>query len=187
MASTVRTFLGIRIPATPGLGAIISDLGSLGQQLKTSRTDDLHVTLKFLGDTPRTQLFAIKAALIEAASTATSHSVELVGMGAFPSPARPSVVWAGIRPEDELRRIAGELDQRLKPLGFIPESRPYHPHLTLARIKAGPPLGLSEMLAASSNLSLGSAIIESIELYESQLTPTGTRYTSLATARLRDV
>jgi RNA 2',3'-cyclic 3'-phosphodiesterase len=187
MPSTLRTFIGIRIAATPAVSAVLRELASLGRGLKPSNADELHLTAKFLGDTPRAQLPAITRALAEVASGATAHRVRLLGLGAFPQIARPGVVWMGIEPPDELKRIALELDADLEPLGFAPEARPYHPHLTLARVKGSVPAGLSDFIMAGKNSDFGDALIDRLELFQSEPTSTGSRYTSLASAALKQV
>jgi RNA 2',3'-cyclic 3'-phosphodiesterase len=108
------------------------------------RTDGLHLTLRFLGPTPLDQVDAVAAAAAQTATEAAQAPFEVVigGAGAFPSPGRPRTLWLGIeRGADELAALAAALDERLVPLGWPPEDRPFRPHLTLARAdgrRAGP-------------------------------------------------
>jgi 2'-5' RNA ligase len=183
MPATIRTFIGIPIPATPPLRDALRQLDRFGRTVKPTSPDNLHITLKFLGNTPRQQLEEITDAIRQASLAVPSHEVELTGLGAFPNVARPSVAWAGIRPADHLKYIACELDRMLEPLGFPPEARPFHPHLTLAYVK-GPAPGLSEMIIASHDLPFGQAPISAVTLYQSELTPAGSRYTPLANVPL---
>ncbi len=184
MAVTLRTFIGIRILSTPELEAIGREIARLGRGLNVTSADKLHLTMKFLGDTRPEQLPAIMEAVKQGAGAAHVHRIELTAFGAFPNAARPDVVWVGIQPPDELRRLTATLDASLQMLGFVPESRPFHPHLTLARVK-GPVPGLREFIAAHADTGFGSALIDRLELFQSDLTPQGSRYTSLATSILR--
>lgn len=184
MPATIRTFIGISVSSTPPLRDALRQLDRFGRSVKATSPDNLHLTLKFLGDTPRQQLNDIAKAMELASANVPAHEIELIGLGAFPNVARPSVVWAGIHPEGHLKHIAAELDRLLEPLGFIPEARGFHPHLTLARVK-GPAPGLGEMIVESRKTAFGNAAIASVELYQSEPTPTGSRYTSLARASLK--
>lgn len=183
MSATIRTFIGVHVPSTPPLRDALKQLARFGRSIKPASPDNLHLTLKFLGDTPRRQVDEIANAVQLATISVPVHEIELVGLGAFPNVARPSVVWAGIRPADHLKHITAELDRLLEPLGFMPETRGFHPHLTLARVK-GPAAGLGEMIVEGRDINFGKATIARVDLYQSEPTPTGSRYTSLATAAL---
>jgi RNA 2',3'-cyclic 3'-phosphodiesterase len=179
MPATIRTFIGIPIAATPPLRDALKQLTRFGRSVKPTTPDNLHLTLKFLGDTPRQQLDAIKQAIELATTNVPVHEIDLISLGAFPSVARPSVAWIGIRPADHLKHIAAKLDRLLEPLGFTPEARAFHPHLTLAYVK-GPAPGLPEMILEGRDITFGTATISTVDLYRSELTPTGSHYTSLA-------
>jgi RNA 2',3'-cyclic 3'-phosphodiesterase len=183
MASSIRAFIGIPVRATPALREVLRQLGRFGRPLRATPEENLHLTLKFLGDIAPAQVDPIAEAVRSVAGGAAVHEIELVGLGAFPTVARPSVVWAGIRPDDRLKAMAAELDRLLRPLGFLPEARGFHAHLTLGRVK-GPAPGLGEMLEQSRDGVFGKAILSTLGLYQSEPTATGSRYTALATAML---
>jgi len=184
MTATIRTFIGLRIAATDELQAVGADLGRLGRGVKVTPGDKLHLTLKFLGETPQNLVGEIAVALREAAASVPNHSIKFIGLGAFPHVARPAVVWAGVQPAGEIERLAAILDRLLEPLGFVPEARPFTPHLTLARVKGATP-GVGELVAANRMTAYGEATVEAVELFRSEPTPTGSRYTQLAKAELR--
>ncbi|OAI52784.1 hypothetical protein AYO47_05960 [Planctomyces sp. SCGC AG-212-M04] len=177
--ATIRTFIGIPIPSTPALRGAQRRMDHFGRAVKATSPDNLHITLKFLGDTQRSQVDKIANVVRSATASIPAHEIELVGLGAFPNVNRPSVVWVGIRPTDHLKQIAAELDRLLEPFGFLPETRPFHPHLTLAYVK-GPAPGLGEMVQEGRDIPFGRAIVSAVDLYQSELTPSGSRYTSLA-------
>ncbi|MBX3443005.1 MAG: RNA 2',3'-cyclic phosphodiesterase [Planctomyces sp.] len=185
MPSTLRTFIGVRIPCPPKLLPVLSNLRRLGDALRTAAPDDLHLTFKFLGDTPVDQVGDIAGQLEAAADGRGPLSGRLRGLGAFPGPARPRVIWVGVEFSEELPRLARELDDRLAPWGFATEGRTYHPHVTLARVQGRPPRELAAILQASAEVDFGPADIREIELFQSEPGPSGSRYTSLARFEFR--
>ena len=103
------------------------------------RVDGLHLTLRFLGATPDEKQSQIAAALEAASAGVAPFRVALSGGGAFPDPRRPRVLWIGINEGAALLAgLARRLDERLAPLGWPPEGRPFAPHLTLARTDGVP-------------------------------------------------
>ncbi|HVJ85859.1 MAG TPA: RNA 2',3'-cyclic phosphodiesterase [Caulifigura sp.] len=183
MTGSIRTFIGIPVAETPAIGAMLRELKGIGRGVRVTAAGQLHLTVKFLGETSKVHVPAIGEELREAARLVGRHPVELVGLGAFPNAARASVVWAGIEPQAELKRFAAELDRRLSPLGFAPESRPYHPHLTLARVD-GRVAGLGEFLASQRATPLGGVTIDRVVLYQSELGPRGSVYSPIVGAEL---
>jgi RNA 2',3'-cyclic 3'-phosphodiesterase len=182
MGEKLRTFVAIDIPAAP-LREVLEELAGIGRPVKMV-VEPLHLTLKFLGETRRSALDAISAAITEVCSRHAPLQFEIGGIGAFPRPERPSVVWAGVSPAEPLTALAAELDAHLKPLGFPPEQRAFHPHVTLARIKGRPPANLAEILTLYAGESFGNVRIGEVLFYESALSNAGPQYTILSTASL---
>jgi 2'-5' RNA ligase len=180
-----RTFLGFRIAANPRLQRVHADLGELGRSVRPILPDNWHVTLKFLGDTEEASTAPIAEILKEAAAGLEAFLVDLHGMGAFPHLRRPNVVWVGLRTDAGLGDWVELFDERIGTLGFPRETRPFAPHLTVARIKGASPLELATYVANNANTDYGSHIVDSLELYHSELTSQGARYTVLASADLR--
>lgn len=180
----LRTFIAVRIAATPALIELHRRLSGLGEGFRPVSLDHLHVTLKFLGPTERTKLDAIAAVMRAIAARHPVHVVELLGLGAFPNVLRPSVIWAGIRNGETLSSIAAALEAELSQLGYTPELREFHPHLTLLRIKSRPPEEVFSLLEEFRDQSFGSARIETVEHYQSELQRGGSRYKVLAAAPL---
>jgi len=184
MSNSIRAFVAVPIPGTPALRAVLGRLGMLGSAVKPVSADNLHVTLKFLGQMPAEQVPEIATIMQDAADGETAFTARIVGLGAFPRPERPSVVWAGLDKADGLIRIADRLEQRLTPLGFLRERRPFHPHLTLARVRRKPPAELANLLQDRQTTEFGSANVETIQLFLSEPGPTGPQYRPLATTGL---
>lgn len=146
-----------------------------------SRPDALHVTLKFLGETDPQNLDAIRNAL---AKVSAPHPVSLrfSGVNFVPDEARPRMMWSRVTGTPPLFALASALDRELQPLGFKSESRPFTPHVTLARLNS--PRNLDQLIRAAAPLKsydFGSAHESEFHLYESMLKPSGSEYKKLAT------
>jgi RNA 2',3'-cyclic 3'-phosphodiesterase len=155
----------------------------------------IHLTLKFLGDMDEQVISPLLAAVEQAIGRQTAVNVPLGRLGAFPRPQSPRVLWVG--PSEnwergvEAKRIAeihGVIEQACEGLGFLRETRPFSPHLTLARIKVGERqvgVALAKGGVLDRPLSLGSLAVESVVLMKSELKPTGSVYTKLWEVRMR--
>jgi 2'-5' RNA ligase len=183
----VRLFVALEIPSAvrDNLAALINDLraadaSSSKSKARWERPENLHVTLKFIGNVDPGKLDAIRAALADICS---SRVVELRfrGLGFFPNEKRPRVLWAGIDASPNLRPLADEIDARLEKLGIPRETREFSPHLTLARFD---PPGVSEKLRAAvqENAAREFGVVRTSEfhLFESKTRPTGAEYTRLS-------
>jgi len=156
--------------------------------IKWVKPESIHLTLKFLGNIAAGATAAIIGAMEESARGITAFRLRASGLGAFPNLKRVQVVWVGINEEtDLLTRLYRQLEQNLTPLGFTPESRPFAPHLTLARL--GDRTTPEERqkfgnLIASTEFEDVNIEAESISLMQSQLTRQGAIYSRLGLAKL---
>ncbi|MEX0700916.1 MAG: RNA 2',3'-cyclic phosphodiesterase [Planctomycetales bacterium] len=182
--SEVRAFIAVSMRVTPPLRKIVAELGRMGKALRAPDSEHLHVTLKFLGDTPLELIPEIARTVESSAAAEPSFIARLVGLGAFPHADRPSVIWAGLPDAEPLVRLAASIEMRLEALGFAKEPRAFHPHLTLARVKFKPPPELGKLLAQHPGTDFGVAPVSAVELFQSELGPSGSKYTVLATAPL---
>ncbi|SDX96496.1 RNA 2',3'-cyclic phosphodiesterase [Paenibacillus sp. CF384] len=139
-AQTVRLFAAVPVPDSikQSLSIGCEDIKPQLPFRKWAHPADYHITLQFLGDTPIELVPAISAALREAASSVLAFSLHVTSLGVFGRPIRPSVLWADVAGDvEQLHKLQQNVVRVLKPLGLMPESRSYHPHLTLARNYAG--------------------------------------------------
>ncbi|HLJ10826.1 MAG TPA: RNA 2',3'-cyclic phosphodiesterase [Planctomycetaceae bacterium] len=180
----LRTFVAVRIPPTPGLRRLHEKLSELGGKFRPAALGRLHVTLKFLGDTPQDKVSQIGATVKRLVECRPAAKVRLAGLGAFPNERRPSVVWVGLEDADVLIQIAADLERELAELGFDPEARAFRPHLTLLRLKARPPEALFALLSREAHADFGAITIDQVELLQSELARDGARHTPIATYRL---
>jgi len=149
----------------------------------------IHLTLKFLGDMDEQVIDPLLVAVEQAIGRQTAVNVPLERLGAFPRPHSPRVLWVG--PSEnwergaEAKRIAethGAIEQACEGLGFLRETKPFSPHLTLARIKVGERqvgVALAKGGVLDRPISLGPLAVESVVLMKSELKPTGSVYTKL--------
>jgi 2'-5' RNA ligase len=180
----MRTFIAARVAHTPALRRLHAGLADLGQRFQPVPLGALHVTLKFLGETTEPQLPEICAVTKQIVEKQPVVMGKLAGLGAFPHERRPAVVWVGIEQAQVLGEIADQLNGELSKLGFAPEGRAFQPHVTLLRVKSRPPEELATILAAEARADFGACLIDKIELMQSELTRSGSRYTTLATFSL---
>lgn len=183
MPDTIRTFIAVKIPALGESGrqlqSVLKSLAAMRRPVAAVLPDNLHVTLKFLGDTSRSRLDAIQQAIAAAVIGQSPFTLRVGPLGAFPNADRPSVVWAGLADAEPLTALVERLETSLGSLGFSREPRPFQPHLTLARIKGRPPGELFELLRRHSHTNFGTAEIRSVEFIRSELHREGAKYSVL--------
>jgi 2'-5' RNA ligase len=181
----VRLFIAIEIPENirTGFASLLNEFRAIAPKVKWVRPENLHVTLKFLGETEPAKLGASQNVLSTVRS-AEPVSLEFRGLGFFPNEKRPRVFWAGMEASANLKSLATEVDQATHRLGFPLEERPFTPHLTLARFPL--PGVLPKLLQAiqeKSAQAFGSLSTGEFHLIESKLKPTGAEYTTVQTFR----
>jgi 2'-5' RNA ligase len=187
LPDSLRCFIAIKIPLFESLRPVLKALGRMGGPVKAVDAENLHVTLKFLGNTAADLVPQIVSLLQQAASGVGTPCVfDVRALGAFPHAERPQVIWAGLEGIELLSTLAGDLETGLEPLGFAREGRPFAPHLTLARIKARPPQALHDLLARHRETAFGRVEIRDVELMQSEPGSEGVRYTVLATTPFGD-
>jgi len=178
----IRSFIAVELGDSDILTKVMSlqrTLIETGADLKIVEPQNIHVTLRFLGEIP--------AGLVERVCEAMRQikfqpfDLELEGLGCFPGYHRPNVVWVGItRGEVELRSIFNQLEPNLRKLGFPPDRKGFSPHLTIARVRSGRNRQkLVEAVKALKDQSLGSMTVSRVKLKKSILTPKGPTYTTL--------
>jgi 2'-5' RNA ligase len=182
----LRAFLASTLPG--GLhDELAGQIELLAQRLPRGavrwvKPENIHLTLKFLGEVTIDQAHRVENALRPIIRNNAPFGLQASGLGAFPNFRRPSVIWVGV--EGEKRRLLdlqASLDAALVDVGFEPESRPFHAHLTLGRVRRN--VSRHDLRTLSDTLSdvalgtLGDWRVESLVLMKSDLHPDGPRYT----------
>ena len=200
----IRAFLAVELSQE-----LRSELATVQQELKHriepemkrdmrifwAQPASIHLTIKFLGDMDEQVIDPLRVALEQAIRSQIAVNVPLERLGAFPRPQSPRVLWIG--PSEnwekgaEAKRIAeihGAIEQACEDLSFLHETKPFSPHLTVARIKVGERqvgVALAKGGVLDRPLSLGSLAVMSVVLMQSELKPTGSIYTKLWEVRVR--
>ncbi len=169
----MRLFVALEIPPAvrENLAALIRDLRAIAPQPKWVRAENLHITLKFIGEVADTKLEAIRQALGKARSEAPV-TLDFRGLGFFPSEKYPRVFWAGMQASANLKGLATDIDRAMEKLGIPREQRPFSPHLTLARLP---------VIKENATRDFGALHTNQFHLIESKLKPSGAEYTTLET------
>ncbi len=138
-------------------------------KVRWSRPEQLHLTLKFIGDIDNRQLPTLCQTLREVCSVVEPFAIELRGLGTFPKHKPPRVVWAGvIDPTEQLRKLAEQIDERMGQLGIARENRQFTPHLTLGRVtRAADSERLQAALAEAAPRIAGRCEVEELALLAS--------------------
>jgi RNA 2',3'-cyclic 3'-phosphodiesterase len=190
MTTRLRAFIAIALPPQVLLAAgnVQKKLIAAGIRLKWVRPENMHLTLRFLGDIDRRQLPELEAAIGTAAKAAAPFALNAKRIGVFPNLRAPRVVWMGFEGAlDSLLQIYQRLAETLHPLGFPPESRAFTGHLTLGRVadRISAPV-LQEAVSTAEQIESGIFTVDRICLIKSDLRPTGAVYTRLAEIFLTD-
>jgi 2'-5' RNA ligase len=179
----IRAFLAVDLPESYRAGlAVVQDY------LKKSRADvrwtnvaGIHLTLKFFGDISEEQVEALAAAASPVAAATPAFTLTAQGVGTFPGPKSPRVIWLGLSGQTEiLARLVRNLEETFEPLGFPLEKRQFTPHLTLGRVRSS--LGREALRQSLQTMALpefGQFQVQHLVLYRSTLRPQGALYTPL--------
>src|SRR6266853_5132530 len=132
----MRLFVALEAPATvrESLASLLQTLRAVSPQIRWVRPENLHVTLKFIGEVPETKLAGVRVALASVRSE-QPVTLDFRGLGFFPNEKHPRVFWAGIEASSNLKFLAAEIENAMERVGIPREQRPFSPHLTLARFE----------------------------------------------------
>ena len=189
----MRIFIGIDLDpeVRARIARFLEGVQGFAPDARWVRPESLHITLKFIGEQTPERVEAITERLRRVESGA--FEIRCAGYGFFPTARAPRVFWIGIQAGPQLAELAGTIDMAVAELGIPREDRPYSPHLTLARAsgRSGSPKRqqgdvpnqvfavLEKRLAAMGELDFGTMAAGEFILYQSQLSPGGSKYTKL--------
>jgi RNA 2',3'-cyclic 3'-phosphodiesterase len=188
MSKRIRTFIAIDVsPAVrKQLVALQDELRAVSEDVKWVEPENLHLTLKFLGDVDETDLYAVCKMVARAVADLSAFAMDMCGVGAFPSAGRPRVIWAGVgQGAQELTHIHGSLDKVFGAEGYPREDRLFTPHLTLGRVRQQQRTPrLAGALHDLSKWEGGITPVHEILVLSSQLSPNGPTHTIMGRGRL---
>ena len=187
MEETVRAFVAADLlpEVVNELARVVSALaGARVKGLRPVRPEGVHLTLKFLGSVPLSDIPAVTSALSSVVRQFRPFTVEIGGFGAYPGDHSPRVLWTGVSGPETLFRLRADIEEPLTSLGFPADSCRWSPHLTLARIRDGTSKR-DRRLAWDALVSLEPVArttkVSSVSLVASRLTPKGAVYSTIET------
>ncbi|HYA48239.1 MAG TPA: RNA 2',3'-cyclic phosphodiesterase [Burkholderiales bacterium] len=184
----MRTFVAIDLEAglKQALEDLIRKLKRTGADVRWVDARGMHLTLKFLGEVEAAAIPGVEQAVKEACSSHAPFPLILRATGTFPAARNPRVLWVGVAEEPTLMSLQRAAEAGLERLGFPAETRPFHPHLTLGRVK-----GQARVREATAELDnyhdtvFGEMTARTLTLFESILKPQGAEYRVVAEFALR--
>lgn len=191
----LRAFIAIDLPKQ-----LQDPLEKQTTRLRQSLGDDLirwvavqtmHLTLKFIGTISTSHLDFIKQLLSRTAESYPQFDLQIGGVGCFPSPKQPRVLWAGLHARSDLVSLQKSIEAGITRLGYEKEERSFSPHLTLGRVRPNiDQAGIQKIRTTLGTIqfgSIGSAKADSLHLYKSELHSSGSVYTKLFSAPLNKI
>ena len=181
----MRCFIAVDV-ANPLVGPFIDELSELGAGLRPVKAENVHLTLKFLGEVSEEKIERIKDALDVSLAGFRAFETTLHGTGAFPSTNYMRVVWIGMQKNrDRIIEMQKAIDENLAPLGFDLEKK-FHPHLTVARVKSQKGKGrLKAFITKNQEREFGNLMVGAVLLKKSVLSPKGPTYTTIDEVKLK--
>jgi 2'-5' RNA ligase len=190
----LRAFIAIEIPE-PILELISQQTSALRRACPYSLVrwipnQNIHLTLKFLGDSPSQKLEELAQQLVVEIQRHRQFSLTVKGIGVFPNNRRPRIVWIGIENQPALIEVFRSIESTAAGVGYTPEERSFSPHLTIGRVR--PRVTREELQKIGKTVTemnigpLGNVPVESIHIIRSELKQTGAVYTRLYTAKLSE-
>ena len=190
----IRTFIAVDLPLT-----VLDALGQISTQLQSKLPDTpvrwvnyekMHLTLKFLGDVSAENIGMVERILKSEAAKRPVMEIGIGGIGAFPKPRHPRVIWIGVEAPSDLFDLRRGIEDGVARLGYNYDKYEFTPHLTLGRISrkasATDVRTVGNVLHDCQVGFIGVARIDAVHLYRSDLNSDGAKYTRLFSAKLTD-
>jgi len=191
----LRTFIAAEIPRSiqQSIQQQVDNLRNIigSSSIRWIPGQNIHITLMFLGDVSSQSVQILKQILPSEAELHSPFDIHIEGFGSFPNSKRARVLYIGVQAPAELGALHHGVESACGKIGYKPDTRPFSPHLTIGRVRQGisssDRLKIRKVLGEFKIDSLGTASVDSIHLYKSELRPTGAVYTKLFTAPLNSV
>ncbi len=183
-----RIFIAIKVDAGPGIKSMMSDLSSSlsGDRIKWTDMSNIHLTLVFLGDIEEKRIKTLAMLVAEACSSAVSFDIEVRGTGVFGKKADPKVIRAGIEKSGALENLYSLVTAALLKGGFMSDTKPFRPHITLGRIRSVKDTGrLYEVTGKYADTIFQNIKVGEVIIFESILRPEGPLYKPVSKVSLK--
>ncbi|MFC1703703.1 RNA 2',3'-cyclic phosphodiesterase [Candidatus Omnitrophota bacterium] len=186
MSQTNRCFIAIELPQEiqRRLCKIQSELKATGADAKWVKQNNIHLTLKFLGNLDSAAIAKVTAVLEQTTVHYTPFSVEISEVGAFPTKESPRVIWVGVKEgKEKISAMVEELENSLQNIDIPKEEREFHPHITIGRLKSS--FNRVHLVTKLKEITVGESMrfnVQALTLFKSTLTPKGPIYEVLKAA-----
>ena len=182
----IRAFVAVDMDEASVISKLVEAqraLRNLGADLKLVEPENIHATVRFLGEVPAPTIELVKEQMNEVKFG--PFDMEFVGLGAFPNLRRINVVWVGMRKgSEEISRVFEQLEPRFRKIGFEPDRKGFSPHVTIARVKTGRMREeLAKLVDEMRDTPFGVIHVEEVRLKKSLLTPKGPVYSTIHAVR----
>ena len=183
--TTFRGFIAIDINVTPNILKFLKDITNSNADVKLVEPQNIHITLKFLGDVPEDKINDIEQIMKYSVKEIEPFTIKLSETGVFPNQNYIRVVWIGIKNAETIETISRSIDERLSQLGFKKEKRGFSAHLTIGRVKTAKNKQLLlKAIEDYKDFEFSTQDVNSIKLKKSDLTSKGPIYTTLKEVKL---
>jgi 2'-5' RNA ligase len=180
-----RGFIAVDIPVFPKILEFENEIKNSGANVKLVEPENIHITLKFLGDTDEDLTDEIEEIIKKSSEEINPFNIKLKSSGVFPNQNYIKVVWIGIENAENLEKISSKIDEGTSKLGFEKEKRKFSPHITIGRVRSAKNKErLLQIISKYQDVEFGNINVKSIELKKSELTPKGSIYTTLKEVKL---
>ena len=178
--SKFRGFIAIDIEPFPKLIQFENEIRNIGANVKLVELENVHITLKFLGETDEALIDRLQEIMKSAVEGITPFDIKFKGSGVFPNQKYIRVMWVGIENIENISKIAKKIDEQTSKLGFEKEKRAFSAHLTIARVKSAKNKDkLLQIIEKYKDVEFGIFNVNQITLKKSELTPKGPIYTTI--------
>lgn len=181
----MRLFVGIKVSdlvqkSVDDFKKRVSRFSEMEKKARWTQSENLHFTLKFFGEIEEDRLENLQISLLESVRNQTRFSLEVKGLGFFPSFHHARILWLGVTDgSDQLEKLAESLEKSSTFAGFKPADKPFSSHLTIARFPLPPSTNLLRELKGTDSLLFGRMSVDRIHLIQTVLNPSGPIYTHL--------
>jgi 2'-5' RNA ligase len=192
--AVIRAFIAIDLP--PEVLQCLEDVSEqlreklIGAPVRWVPVENIHLTLKFLGDVSELNIDMLTDFLQSIVSNGKQFEISVGGLGAYPKPHRPRVIWVGVEAPPDLMIAQRSVESEISRLGYARERRPFNPHLTLGRVSRHSTnqdvRNIADVIKTHYVGYLGSARVAAFHIYRSDLKPSGAVYTKLFSALLSE-
>lgn len=179
----MRTFIALEVSqeVRGEIASVQNECRKIAPGVKWVKPENIHITLKFLGEVSPLDIEKIGKAVKTATYGFKDFKVTFTNIGGFPNTKNPRIIWVGISEGKEyVSNLSKVISKELSPCGFLSEDRPFIPHLTIARVKSTKNKGkLTRKIESLKNTDFGEGLINRVLIIESKLSPQGPRYSVL--------